>query len=114
VEAACTHGKRYTPADLAVLTGASTQHLVGIVCGLAMLELRERRWKLSSTGPIPKDERTESQLDKLRLGEHVFGLVENQAAAQRMDGLDIDDLDPSEPPNIIIRAGRYFGNRERA
>jgi len=114
VEAACTVGKRYTPADLAVLTGASRQHLVALVAGLAMVELSERRWKLSNmAGNPPRDERAAAQLEKLRLGEHVFGLVENQEAAQRMDGVRLEDVDPTEPPGIIERARRYFGNRER-
>jgi hypothetical protein len=112
VEAACTHGQKYQPTDLATLTGASAAHLQRMTAGLAFGSLMERRQpaaadraKVAAVGEADK------LLERLRLGEHVFGMVENQNAAERMDGLRNDDVDYTPDPNdLVIRANRYFGN----
>lgn len=109
VEAACTAGKRYAPADLAALTGASAAYLKDIVCDLAMGRLWMAR--PAETGELPKCY-TEAQktLKDLRSGFLVFGLVEQQEAgnmeAVREYAADVDERDM-----VTTQAGRFFGRR---
>lgn len=112
VESACTHGNRYLPTDLAALTGSSLAHLQRIVAGLAFGALMERRQPVAAVREnVPAVAEADKILERLRLGEHVFGLAENQAAAQRMDGIRFADVQETDTTGIVNRASRYFGSR---
>lgn len=108
VEMSCYRGGRYTPTQLAALTGASAAALKGLVCDLAYYRLAKRR--------IPNAEETtgykEAQevLKALRDGELVFGLQET-AEAGAMDTVDISTNQRGQlnRPTDILR--RYFGRR---
>jgi phage gp36-like protein len=108
VEMACYRGERYTPTDLAALTGASQAALKGLVCDLAFYHLAKRR--------IPEPEKVSGykeareMLDALNKGELVFGIQEAAEAGQistvdvskRSDGI-------SNRPTEVF--SRFFGSR---
>lgn len=114
IEAACTQGNRYGPTDLAALTGVSKAHLERINAGLAIQGFADRRPTASvKTDLLSAIAEANKMLDRLRTGEHVFGLVESQEPAQRMDGVRLadDTTNQTFSNSIVSTASRYFGNR---
>lgn len=114
VESACTHGKRYLPSELTALTGATKAHLERLVAALAFGLLMERRQPSAARrDQVPAIAEADKELERLRLGEHVFGLNENQEPAQRMDGLrPVDAPSTVRTNSVIVRGSRYFGERD--
>ena len=72
VESACLFGERYTPDDLAALTGNSQSLLKRIVCDVAMAYLLKRRPSADPQNDIARLEAAERILERLRKGEQVF------------------------------------------
>lgn len=108
VEAACLQAGRYQPEDLQALTGAALGYLKKIVCGLAVCNLMARRWP---DKPLPEGLKAVGEtLEKLRVGERIFGLEEVQDAAQP---LRIDDTLATTTPGLTDWAARLFGRRSR-
>lgn len=83
INAACLQGERYSVSDLAGLLVESKAHLININCIIAMAALWRRRHY-----PEENQTRTESlalaetELTRLRTGEHVFDVVENKIAGR--------------------------------
>jgi hypothetical protein len=109
VESACLMGGRYTPTDLATLTGVSQKLLWRTIARLALGDLLGgRRQPLMPTPESVKESRV--LLEQLRKGERIFGLVELQTAAQPSL---IDDAASTTRPSITKIASRYFGFRSK-
>lgn len=76
IDAALMQAQRYTPTELASLTGNSRAYLVRLTCMLAFAYL----WNRRQWGTVYDDARDEAndkarrQLERLRKGEHVFDL----------------------------------------
>lgn len=81
LETACIAGERYLPEDLDALEGASEAKLVGLVCGLAMSYLIDRRPNIITTEPKQVTKAFEL-LNQLRQGERIFSLAESAAAGK--------------------------------
>lgn len=80
VEAAIMAGNRYTPADLAALTGNSAAYLVQITCDVAMAGLHSRRPTLHAEQHEAALKVAGTHLEMLRKGTHVFQVAEVLAA----------------------------------
>ena len=109
VEAACLVAERYTPTDLAALTGAADALLRRIVAALAMQYLRQRRARPDDK-LLPEFEWAQKFLDRLRLGEKIFGFTEVQEAGQ-MAGREDSFSKRQESNGMVYQASPFFGNR---
>jgi hypothetical protein len=110
IEASCLPRGQYTPADLAALTGAAQSHLETLVGILAFWWLIRRRYPASDANTIPAsvvDAR--EQLERLRVGEQVFGTVENTDAGKGMQVLTMRQS--TDFNSTVNQARRYFGYR---
>lgn len=103
-------GGKYTPADLAALTGAGAAALVGLVCGTALLLTVGRRTATADLAKrVPLAAEAKETLEAIRKGEAVFGLLEpTQAAA--MDASELYS-DQQIGGRIVTNARRFFGHR---
>ena len=108
VEMSCFRGGRYTPTDLADLTGASEAALVGLVCDLAFYHLAKRR--IPKPENVPGYKEAMEKLQALSQGELIFGLQE-AADAGVMSTIDLstDSQGRINQPTGIAR--RFFGKR---
>jgi phage gp36-like protein len=107
VEMACSAGQRYSPADLAGLTGATQGSLKRLVCVLAAYYLAARRI------PDPQLKGYETalkQLEALRAGALIFGLLPTALAGQ-VASVDLltDSKNRETRPTEMAR--RKFGRR---
>lgn len=84
VETACIAGERYLPADLDALEGASLEKLKGLVCGLTMGYLIDRRPNVITTEPKQVSKAFEL-LNQLREGERIFSLDGAAAAGMTVE-----------------------------
>lgn len=110
VEAACLRGARYTPDDLNALTGMSQAMLVGLVCDLAFWRLTVRR--NPSAQPTEAYRAAMELLDRLGLGERIFGLEETAAAGlPESTFVTQQDIDLLRSTTTLSR--RYFGRRAK-
>lgn len=110
VEAACTAGGRYRPDDLAALTGVSKRHLVRLVCDLAYYALTARRFPETRPDQLGFAEVAYLALERLRLGEHVFGFVETAEAGGGMEPMTTSTTERLyDPRRVVNRARRFFG-----
>lgn len=109
VEAACLVGKRYTPEDLATLTGASLGHLYRLITRLTMLNLYERRpdenRRIPETYTAALDE-----LERLQKGERIFGFIEHEEAGY-LDHEKETAQDVVDRNGTVVIAERFFGTR---
>lgn len=111
VEAFSLRGGRYTPTDLAALTGAGAAMLKGLVVDLAFYLLARRRLKAKDAEEVAGYKVIEDTLKALSTGEEIFGFTEI-AAAGVMSAVDIS-VDSSQRLNRITDgpARRFFGQR---
>lgn len=72
VEMAAQVGGKYTPTDLAGLTGAAAQALKGLVCDLAVWHIEKRRARGITPADVPGASEAYLVLEALRDGELVF------------------------------------------
>lgn len=107
VEAACQVSKRYTPADLQGLTGASAALLQKLTAARTMWGVYQRL-KPGSARPdeVPMARESDQLLTDLRNGEKIFAFVESQDAG-------LPAVVPANPgalvgPNVLSRAYRLF------
>ncbi len=111
LESACLVGKRYTPADLAALTGAGSERVKKLVCDLAFWTLRQRR-QPGSADPkqVPGAWEALETLTALRTGEQVFGFVE--AAEAGLDAVvgTAKGTEGGVAYKVLDRARPLFGN----
>lgn len=109
LEAICLKGRRYQPADLQALTGASREYMIWVVCGLALESLRWRRANLEEIAqPFAKE--LSLVLDELANGKQVFGFLETEAAGLP-DHSVITGADLYGIPSLVSNMDRYFGTR---
>jgi len=109
VESACTVAARYSPDDLAALTGNSAQLLKTVITGLAIWEIFQRRPEKSAELPMRTKE-AESYLDRIRLGERVFGIQEVMEAGNVTNR--VMDEGRWQTLNLTTnQARRFFGTR---
>lgn len=108
VEAAAMKGGRYSPADLAALTGAALGRLLRLVSRLAMVYLYERR---PDKGPLPEVYKVvQEQLELLRQGEMIFGTQESFDASREDDTVETSQ-DVEARNGTTYQASRFFGRR---
>ena len=110
LESACVAGGRYTPTDLAALTGASAAYLKGIVCDLAFFKLACRRGRPDVSKTCPGYQDAMEALKALRMGETIFGFQEV------MDASNMSTVDLSQNAQGLLTrttdlARRRFGPR---
>lgn len=115
VEAAACAGQRYvitaTRNDLSSLTGNSAQMLAGLVSRLAFFLLWSRRPNQDAGGRLPPGcQDALDFLEQLRLGERVFGILENHQAAA-LDSSVESRADVESRRGVVVEAQRYFGTR---
>lgn len=108
VESACVAGERYSPTDLAALTGVSAALLRRMVALRASWLATLRRLPEADMTGVQKW--ADEQLEALRNGSRVFAFEEaedagHQSLVQREAG-DEQDLN-----RTVTRAGRFFGDR---
>jgi len=110
VEAACLVGEKYTPDDLAALTGASKELLVGIVVELAFWIVSGRRSKDVQAPPM-----TAWALDHLQMlrdGSRIFGLQESaEAGLPQTSFVTQDQIDTLNLTTNLAR--RFYGRRAK-
>lgn len=75
VEAAVLVAGRYTPADLASLTGNSQAYLIQLTCDIAMAYVYARKPGYSVDDFKAAMELQDVHLDRLRKGENIFNLA---------------------------------------
>lgn len=107
IEAACTKGHRYNPADLNALNGMSAVLLQGLNAARAMWGLYQRL-KPGSARPqdCPAAAESEAMLKELRDGNMIFAFAETQDA----DLVGVQPPNPSQlvTANVVARAYRLF------
>jgi hypothetical protein len=113
VEAACLKSDHYLPSDLASLTGNSAGMLAGLVAGLAMFMIWDRRpTRLASVELPTRAKLALDQLDQLEKGVRIFGFAEAAAAGNLSPVFqDIDDINTLNLSSNQAR--RLFGDRAR-
>lgn len=109
VEAACLAGQRYTPADLAALTGASAAYLAELVATLAMGRLILFRPGLDIELP-PSYQEALADLESLRHGELIFAFTEVENAGV-MDFQTVTPTDVQTRNDAVSQLKDYFGAR---
>lgn len=72
VDSAVLVAGRYTPAQLATLTGQDQAFLIRLTCDLAYVLLVERRG--TDAKALPQFDRAMEELKKLREGDHIFNI----------------------------------------
>jgi hypothetical protein len=77
VEAAVLVAERYTPAQLATLTGNSQGYLIQLTCDIAMAYLYARKPNYSVEDFKNALALQDIHLDRLRKGENIFNLADN-------------------------------------
>jgi phage gp36-like protein len=107
VEAYCVKGGRYTPTDLAALTGAGQAFLKGLVCDLALYHLAKRRGVPDAAKAVPGYAEAMKMLESLGLGEAIFGF-QQVADAGNMDTMDLSQNSAGRLQRITDLAKRRF------
>lgn len=114
IDAALLVGGRYTPMELANVTGFSKSHLVRITCDIAAARLMGRRMGRDIEKLKMMVEQAEGHLERLRNGENVFNLTDQKSAGSpSATGLTaLDYQDPSATGLIRDRTNnRYYPAR---
>lgn len=110
VESACLVGHRYSPTDLAGLTGNAQAHLYQIVTWIAEFLLWSRRPVLGEGEPPFQYKIAYEELERLRRGESIFGIQEaadaGHLAVEREDASTVEDRGM-----VTYQAERLFGRR---
>lgn len=109
MEATCSAGNRYQPADLAALTGATLAYLYDLLATMTLVRLVRRRPDLKR--PIPEEyEAVKKTLAALREGEWVFGTQEAMSAGNVSEAVETPSQ-VEQRNGLVIQAGRFFGRR---
>lgn len=110
IESACFVGERYSPDDLNALTGQSAAMLRGLCAELAFWYLRVRRNPQSEMSQATAE--ALETIERLKGGDRVFGLVENQEAGlPETDFVTQAQIDTLNLSTTIAR--RFFGERAK-
>lgn len=109
IEAACTVARRYTPDDLAALTGVSAILLKKLNAARAFWSLMQYLKPLTARPEeVPMAKESWELMKLLQSGEWIFGLLESAEA-----GLPhVQGAQPSQllTPNVVRTAQRLFPN----
>jgi hypothetical protein len=109
LESACLVGMRYTPTDLAALTGVGLERLKEVVAALALLRVFRRR-ELMPVELRLMVEDAEKQLTLLEQGYRVFGLAEHaDAGLPAHEKETVYDIEARN--GTTWQARRFFGRR---
>lgn len=100
-------GGRYTPADLAALTGNQLARLEGLVADLAFWRLAKRRWPDCRPEDVSGAAEALAALERLGRGQTIFGTVESAAAGLTATA----DTDRTGTGTTVLESRRFFGNR---
>jgi len=112
IESACTVAQHYLVADLAALTGNSLALLKELTCTIAVALLIARRGGKYSEEYKEKIAAAEEFLDRLRKGERVFGIEDNQEAG--MIAIEGPTIVTYTKLNLIPdRTKHYYPTREQ-
>jgi len=107
IDTALLAGGRYTPTQLAELTGNTLNHLIRITCDIALANLVQRRPDRMNKELADAYRKTaDAWLEKLRKGENVFGIIEPTAGT-----IDVATVQAVEIENLRLLPGRmspYF------
>jgi len=118
IESACTAAGNYvintssSPVrnDLAALTGNSQNMLKRMVCALTIEYLWRRRPRRDIGKYTVEIEEARENLEKIRNGAWIFGILEHQAAGQMNDLVELaSDVYNRQGP--VEEMSRYFGQR---
>lgn len=117
VESACLPRGQYSVADLEAIAASSTNaghYLKRITAGCTILAAFGRRH--SASGSKPEDYvavlQAHEALERLRVGERVFGLAGNISAGTGTKAIEF--VNQSEHASRVVNeARRFFGNRTR-
>jgi len=109
VEAACLVSGRYSPTDLAALTGAAQAHLYRLLSRLTTLFLWERRPDLEMPMP-PLIKEALDELELIRKGERLFGTVEAVDAGV-VQSPKMTEAKVRDRAEVSYQSRRLFGNR---
>lgn len=110
IESACLVAQKYTPSDLNTLTAMSLASLQKLCADLAFWHLTLRRFP--DTQPNEAYKAAQEKLERLRLGERIFGLQENMDAGNP----DTTFTKQKDIDNIALStnlAKRLFGRRAK-
>lgn len=110
LESACLVAGKYTPTDLAALTGVAAEFRDRIISDLAAQYLRDRRFYEGERQPSERYSRAQEKLQLLRNGERIFGLQEVMDAGHPTTGFRTEAT--IERTNLAsYQANRFFGVR---
>ena len=105
IDSAVRCGKRYSPQDLAGLTGTARDYLVKLTADVAYWTVAQRRAPVgSSPDNVPGVKDALEDVQQLAKGERIFGLVEPAEA-----GLPVAVVPPARRRPAVERAGRLYG-----
>lgn len=117
VEMAAQVGGKYTPTDLAGLTGAAAEALIGLVCDLAVWHIEKRRARGITPADVPGAAEAYEVLAALREGNLVFPTA-NAIDAMTQEVVEPTGNDTCEQDQCGGRYGetvgwarRFFGRR---
>jgi hypothetical protein len=109
VEAACLMSRRYTPADLAALTGVTAHLLCRLVADLAMGLLIQFKPNLNVPYPASYQVALDT-LERLSRGERIFSTVEH-AQAGVVESVVETPRDVDNRNMVTKISDRFFGRR---
>lgn len=113
VESSACAGQRYiiddSQNDLSSLTGNSAELLTGLVADIAFFRLWSRRPDIGIKLPV-SCEQADEFLERLRLGERVFGILENHRAASVQANIETAAQVVARG-GVVVQAQRFFGTR---
>jgi hypothetical protein len=118
LESACLPRGQYSVADLEAIASSGTNaatYLKRVAAGCTILAAFGRRH--SASGAKPEDylavAHAREALERLRVGEHVFGLAQNIDAGKGMVSIPFTDTSGADLNRTANIASRFFGNRSR-
>lgn len=108
IEAACLVGGRYSPTDLAGLTGAAQAYLHTLVADITTIRLYRRRPDLEVPEKLAKE--ISEKLKALSIGVAVFGTQEAVDAGV-INSPKMTEDKVRERAEVSLTAARLFGRR---
>lgn len=113
IDAALLVGNRYTPMELANVTGFSKSHLTRITCDIAAARIMARRMGRDVEKVKAMNELAEGHLERLRKGENVFNLTDQKSAGNpSATGLSVVEYSDPNTSNLIRdRVRNYYPGR---
>jgi hypothetical protein len=111
-EAAVLSGDRYTLAQLDSLAGNTRNHMVRIICSIAMCCLFDRRPEIESETTKAIRERADKFIKALNNGDNILGIAEIVEAGTIKD-VHISAVEVDNRNLLPSRMNRYFPGTEQ-